>query len=88
MACRGLAAGDGRLGRAAPRWAAVTVGSETEFFDPPAHKDIDTHAVVDRRRMLSSAGYGVEVEEVEAKGQEDRPWPAACRAAGTSPPGV
>ncbi len=50
---------------------AVTVGSETEFFDPPAHKDIDTQAVVDLRRMLSSAGYGVEVEEVEANGQED-----------------
>ena len=37
---------------------AVTVGSETEFFDPPAHKDIDTQAVVDLRRMLAKAGYG------------------------------
>ena len=36
---------------------AVTVGSQTEFFDPPAHKDIDTQAVVDLRRMLSAAGY-------------------------------
>ena len=49
---------------------AVTVGSATEFFDVPAHKDIDTQMVVDLRRMLSSAGYGPVVEEVEAKGQE------------------
>ncbi len=33
----------------------VTVGSATEYFDPPAHKDIDTQAVVDLRRMLSGA---------------------------------
>lgn len=37
---------------------AVTVGSATEYFDPPVHKDIDTQAVVDLRRMLSRAGYG------------------------------
>src|SRR5260221_11296965 len=37
---------------------SVTIGSETEFFDPPRHKDIDTQAVVDLRRMLSNAGYG------------------------------
>lgn len=42
---------------------AVTVGSETEFFDPPAHKDIDTQAVVDLRRMLSKAGYGAEAAQ-------------------------
>lgn len=36
---------------------AVTVGSETEFFDPPPHKDIDTQMVVDLRRMLTKAGY-------------------------------
>jgi hypothetical protein len=36
----------------------VTVGSETEYFDRPEHKDIDTQAVVDLRRMLSKAGYG------------------------------
>jgi hypothetical protein len=36
---------------------AVTVGSETEFFDPPAHKDIDTQTVVDLRRLLAQAGY-------------------------------
>ncbi len=37
---------------------SVTIGSETEFFDPPRDKDIDTQAVVDLRRMLSNAGYG------------------------------
>jgi hypothetical protein len=50
---------------------AVTVGSATEFFDVPAHKDIDTQTVVDLRRMLSSAGYGPDVEEAGATGQED-----------------
>ena len=39
---------------------AVTIGSETEFFDPPRHKDIDTQTVVDLRRILSAAGYGDE----------------------------
>jgi hypothetical protein len=37
---------------------AVTVGSQAEYFDPPVHKDIDTQAVVNLRRMLASAGYG------------------------------
>jgi hypothetical protein len=36
---------------------AVTIGSETEFFDPPPHKDIDTQMVVDIRRLLAQAGY-------------------------------
>jgi hypothetical protein len=36
---------------------AVTVGSQTEFLDPPAHKDIDTQMVVDLRRLLAQAGY-------------------------------
>jgi hypothetical protein len=53
------------------RMVAVTVGSASEFFDVPAHKDIDTQMVVDLRRMLSSAGYGPGVGEVEATGQED-----------------
>jgi len=39
---------------------AVTVGSETQYFDPPAHKDVDTQAVVDLRRMLSAVGYGLQ----------------------------
>jgi hypothetical protein len=38
----------------------VVIGSETEYFDPPVHKDIDTQTVVNLRRMLSSAGYGPE----------------------------
>ena len=46
---------------------AVTVGSATQFFDVPAHKDIDTQTVVHLRRMLSSAGYGPTVEEAGAK---------------------
>jgi hypothetical protein len=37
---------------------AVTLGSQTEYFDPPRHKDIDTQAVVNLRRMLAEAGYG------------------------------
>jgi hypothetical protein len=50
---------------------AVTVGFATEFFDVPARKDIDAQTVVDLRRMLSTAGYGSDDEEVEVKSQED-----------------
>jgi hypothetical protein len=39
---------------------AVTVGSATEYFDPPVHKDVDTQTVVDLRRMLSAIGYGLQ----------------------------
>ena len=45
---------------------AVTVGSQSAFFNPPAQKDIDAQMVVDLRRMLTAAGYGTEV-----KGQVD-----------------
>lgn len=38
----------------------VTLGDETETFEPPRHKGIDAQQVVDLRRMLKSAGYGVE----------------------------
>ena len=38
----------------------VTLGTETETFDPPKHKDIDAQHVVDLRRMLKNAGYGPE----------------------------
>jgi hypothetical protein len=41
------------------RWV-VTLGSETETFDRPKDKDIDTQQVIDLRRMLESAGYGLE----------------------------
>jgi hypothetical protein len=37
---------------------AVTIGSRTEYFDPPRHKDISTQAVVSLRQMLTEAGYG------------------------------
>jgi hypothetical protein len=39
---------------------AVTLGSQTEYLDPPAHKDIDAQTVVDLRRILSNAGYGAD----------------------------
>jgi hypothetical protein len=48
---------------------AIVVGSETEYFDPPAHKDIDTQAVVNLRRMLSRAGYGLEAGRDGRTGQ-------------------
>ena len=35
----------------------VTVGSETEVFDPPHDKDIDEQMLVDLRRMLTNAGF-------------------------------
>lgn len=38
----------------------VSVGSQTEVFERPKHKDIDTQMVVDLRRMLDTAGYGRE----------------------------
>jgi hypothetical protein len=45
----------------------VTIGSETEVFDPPRHKDIDADLVATLRRMLRNAGYGPEgVPEVPA----------------------
>lgn len=37
---------------------AVTVGSSTEFLDPPVRdKDLDVQTVVDLRRMLGAAGF-------------------------------
>ena len=35
----------------------VRLGSETETFERPDHKDIDAQMVIDLRRMLSNAGY-------------------------------
>jgi hypothetical protein len=49
---------------------AVTIGSKTEYFDPPPHKDIDTQAVVNLRRMLTKAGYGPAVVDAGANGPE------------------
>ena len=50
---------------------AATVGSETEYFEIPARKDIDTETVVNLRRILSSAGYGTGAGDMAASGQED-----------------
>jgi hypothetical protein len=36
---------------------AVTLGSETETFERPKHKNVDIQVVVDLRRILRSAGY-------------------------------
>ena len=35
----------------------VTIGTQKEFIEQPAGKDLDTQTVLDLRRMLSSAGY-------------------------------
>ena len=35
----------------------VTLGTETEVFEPPRGKDIDEQLVVDLRRMLRQAGW-------------------------------
>jgi hypothetical protein len=34
----------------------VTLGDETEVFDPPKDKDVDKQMIVDLRRMLTRAG--------------------------------
>jgi hypothetical protein len=47
-AARSLSKRDGRL--------RVTLGGETETFDPPHGKDVDVQMLVDLRRMLRSAG--------------------------------
>jgi len=49
---------------------AVTIGPETEYFDPPPHKDIDTQAVVNLRRMLTKAGYRAGAADARANGRE------------------
>jgi len=36
---------------------AVKVGSELEFLEPPAGKDVNDQMVVDLRRMLTDGGY-------------------------------
>jgi hypothetical protein len=41
----------------------VTVADESEVFDRPLHKDIDTSTVADLRRMLRAAGYSSQVED-------------------------
>jgi hypothetical protein len=46
----------------------VTLGGETETFEPPKHKDIDAQQVVDLRRMLRQAGYGTDLEHGDPPG--------------------
>jgi hypothetical protein len=48
----------------------VHIGAETEVLTRPKDKDIDVQHVVDLRRMLTTAGYGRVVEELQAKGKE------------------
>jgi hypothetical protein len=48
---------------------SVTLGAETEVIDRPRDKDIDVQQIVDLRRMLTNAGYGTPVGEMEAKGK-------------------
>ena len=53
-------------------WSPPRSDLQTEYFEPPAHKDIDTQTVVDLRRILSSAGYGTGAgADVAARDQED-----------------
>jgi hypothetical protein len=36
----------------------VTIGSDTETFEPPRHKDLDAEQLATLRRLLKRAGYG------------------------------
>ncbi len=49
---------------------AATIGSETVFLDPPAHKDVDTQTVIDLRRLLADAGFGADGGAAEAGAAE------------------
>jgi hypothetical protein len=48
----------------------VTVGDETEVFEKPRHKDVDTQLVVDLRRMLKKSGYAPLANQVTNEGKE------------------
>ncbi|HVX20420.1 MAG TPA: hypothetical protein VHB02_03660 [Acidimicrobiales bacterium] len=39
---------------------AVTVGAQMQVLEPPRHKDLEEQLVLDLRRMLKEAGYGLE----------------------------
>jgi hypothetical protein len=49
---------------------AVHVGDETAFLGRPKDKDLDIGQVLAVRRVLSAAGYGAVVDEMEAKGDQ------------------
>jgi hypothetical protein len=38
----------------------VTLGDETQVFDRPRGKDLDTQQIVDLRKMLKTAGFSLE----------------------------
>ena len=38
----------------------ITLGPETEVFEPPRGKDVDEQTLVDLRRMLTQAGFAPE----------------------------
>jgi hypothetical protein len=62
----------GAVGSAEERYhgkVAVTIGSQTEYFNPPRHKDIGTQAVVNLRRMLTQAGYRAGAADTRASGR-------------------
>jgi hypothetical protein len=40
----------------------VTLGSETRTFERPRNKDIDASEVVELRKMLAGAGYGLDIK--------------------------
>jgi hypothetical protein len=48
----------------------IQIGSETEVFTRPNHKDIEAEQLADVRRMLASVGYGQVVEQLEAQSGE------------------
>jgi hypothetical protein len=48
----------------------VRIGAETEVIARPKGKDIDVQLLLDLRRMLTEAGYGALVQEMQAKGKE------------------
>jgi hypothetical protein len=52
---------------------AVTIGSQTEYFDAPPHKDIDTQTVVNLRRMLTQAGFGASAADAGAESSNALP---------------
>ena len=50
----------------------ITLGPESEIFDRPKSKDIDTQQVVDLRRMLKNAGYDATLR-CDAEGADEAP---------------
>jgi hypothetical protein len=63
---------------------AVTIGAQTEYFEPPRHKDISTQAVVSLRRMLAHTA----TEPARQSPQPDQhpePSPPGARTRSRSP---